>query len=285
MSRKRKNSPLNAPHSQPAKKSFGQNFLVDQNYVNKIIAALNPQKGENVVEIGAGRGALTEKLVESGANITAIELDRDLIPGLVKKFAGCENFRLIEQDALKINFAELLYASKQKQKIKLVANLPYYISTAILQKLIEQRLEFSEMILMFQREVVERITAKPGNSERGFLTVLVEAYLETEKLFDVPSSAFQPAPNVQSAVVRLITKNALDNGIENEKLFKEIISAGFQQKRKTILNNLKNSPLFLQGKIGNIENFLKICEIDSRRRAETLTIKEWLKLFQFYNSR
>lgn len=267
------------------KKSFGQNFLVDQNYINKIVHALNLEKGEIVVEIGAGRGALTEKLVESGANVTAIELDRDLIPGLIKKFGGCANFKLIEQDALKLNFAELTNAPDQKQKIKLVANLPYYISTAILQKLIEQREVFSEMILMFQLEVVERITAKAGNSERGFLTVLVEAYLETEKLFDVPPNAFRPAPKVQSAVMRLIKKNEVDIGIGDEKLFREILSAGFQQKRKTILNNLKSSSFFLLEKIDSIKNILESCEIDSKRRAETLTITEWLKLFQFYNSR
>ncbi|MDQ6788067.1 MAG: 16S rRNA (adenine(1518)-N(6)/adenine(1519)-N(6))-dimethyltransferase RsmA, partial [Acidobacteriota bacterium] len=188
-----------------AKKSFGQNFLVDQNYIDKIIGALNPQKGETIIEIGAGRGALTEKLVESGAKIIAIELDRDLIPLLKNKFGACENFELVEADALKFNFHELTKAKDQKPKTKLVANLPYYISTAILQRLIEQREAFSEMILMFQREVVERITAQAGNSERGFLTVLVEAYLTTEKLFDVPPAAFRPAPKVQSAVVRLIT--------------------------------------------------------------------------------
>jgi len=265
-----------------AKKSFGQNFLVDQNYIDKIISALNPQKGETIIEIGAGRGALTEKLVASGANIIAIELDRDLMPLLKAKFGKFENFQLVEANALKIDFAEL--TTGNNQKIKLVANLPYYISTAVLQKLIEQREVFSEMILMFQREVVERITARAGNSERGFLTVLVEAYLETEKLFDVPPNAFIPAPKVQSAVVRLITKSEFNIGIKNEKLFREIISAGFAQKRKTILNNLKNAPPELKKKSDNIENFLNICQIDSKRRAETLSLPEWLKLFQFYNS-
>jgi 16S rRNA (adenine1518-N6/adenine1519-N6)-dimethyltransferase len=226
------------PKTVYAKKSFGQNFLVDQNYIAKIIHALNPQTGETIIEIGAGRGALTENLIESGTEeVIAIELEREMISVLHKRFAGKENFKLVESDALLIDFNELLKTKNQKPKTKLVANLPYYISTAILQKLIEQREHFSEMILMFQREVVERISATGGNSERGFLTVLTKAYLTAEKLFDVPPNAFSPAPKVWSAVVRLTPK--IDIAIENEKLFRQIVSAGFRQKRKTIANNLE----------------------------------------------
>ncbi|MBA2621163.1 MAG: ribosomal RNA small subunit methyltransferase A [Acidobacteria bacterium] len=269
-----------------AKKSFGQNFLVDQNYIDKIIAALNPQAGETIIEIGAGRGALTEKLIASGANIIALELDRDLIPLLEKKFGACENFLLVEQDALKTDFAELANNpkfSERKPQSKLVANLPYYISTAILQKLVEQRAAFSEMILMFQREVVQRITAEAGKSERGFLTVLVEAYLKTEKLFDVPPRAFSPAPKVWSTVVRLIKKKDEELEVSNDRLFKEIISFGFSQKRKTILNNLKNLPPKILCECGGAENLLVECEINTKRRAETLTLEEWKALMNLCN--
>lgn len=262
-----------------AKKSFGQNFLVDQNYVKKIIAALEPQKDDLIVEIGAGRGALTEKLIESGANVVAIELERDMIAVLKEKFGDSENFQLVEADALKVDFAEISNfksqvsnsenqkskTKDQRPKIKLVANLPYYISTAILQKLIEQRENFSEMILMFQREVVERITAEVGNSERGFLTILVENHLASEKLFDVPPNAFRPAPKVWSAVVRLTPKETVT--VDDEKFYK-LVSAAFRQKRKTILNNLKSN-------FPGVENVLEDCRIDSNRRAETLTIEEW----------
>lgn len=259
-----------------AKKSFGQNFLIDQNYVNKILSALNPQTGETIVEIGAGRGALTEKLVESGANVIAIELDRDLIPLLEEKFGENENFTLVETDALKIDFLRL---TKDKgQKAKLVANLPYYISTAILQNLAGQRAAFSEMILMFQREVVERITAGAGNSGRGFLTVLTEAFLDVEKLFDVPPTAFRPVPKVWSAIARLTPKENVE--IENEDAFRQIISAGFAQKRKTILNNLKKAPPDLREKIADAEKLLENCEIDAKRRAETLTLEEWLRIMK-----
>ena len=248
-----------------AKKSFGQNFLVDRNYIAKIIAALNPQPGEKIIEIGAGRGALTEVLIESGANVIAVELERGMIAVLRERFAGKDNFKLIESDALVLDYSSFLIPVSSR-KLKLVANLPFNISTAILQKLIEQRDCFSEMILMFQREVVERITARIENSERGFLTVLTEAYLENEKLFDVPPKAFQPAPKVWSAVVRLEPK--VDIAIENEKTFRRIVSTGFRQKRKTILNNLKSE-------FENIEKILDECGVDKQRRAETLSLEEW----------
>jgi 16S rRNA (adenine1518-N6/adenine1519-N6)-dimethyltransferase len=269
-----------------AKKSFGQNFLVDKNYIEKIISALNPQKNETIIEIGPGRGALTEMLLESGAAVTAIELERDMIAVLKDKFENFENFKLVEQDALKIDFAELINPRSEipnprsqirnPQSARLVANLPYYISTAILQKLIEQRASLSEMILMFQLEVVDRITAGVGNRERGFLTVLVEAFLETEKLFEVPPNAFRPPPKVRSAVVRLKPKPESD--IRDEKLFRELISAAFMQKRKTILNNLKSAPPSLRARIGEPEDLLERAEVPPGRRAESLTLAEWKQI-------
>ena len=270
-----------------AKKSFGQNFLVDQNYINKIIYALKPQPNQTIVEIGAGRGALTEKLVESGANIVAIELDRDLIPILEEKFRLAENFSLIEADALEVNFKEIIanVPKLKTQNPKLVANLPYYISTAILQHLIEYRNSFSEMILMFQKEVVERITAEPETKQRGFLTVLVEAYFTVEKLFDVPSIAFIPAPKIQSSVARLITKSTRENHLQ-ERIFRELVSCAFRQKRKTIQNNLKNARGSLQKKIeknGGLDKIFELAEIEPRRRAESLNLSEWQKVSDFIN--
>jgi 16S rRNA (adenine1518-N6/adenine1519-N6)-dimethyltransferase len=252
-----------------AKKSLGQNFLVDENYVQKIISALNPQVGETIIEIGPGRGALTKYLVESGANVIAIELDRDLVPLLQKEFADYKNFQIIEQDALTIDFSAFRIPHSAF-RIKLVANLPYYISTAILQRLIEQNQVFSELILMLQREVVERITAQVGNSERGFLTVLVEQYFHAEKLFDVSPQAFRPIPKVWSSIVSLTNKNS-----ENvaDQRFRQLVSFGFRQKRKTILNNLKQN-------FENINEILEVCKVDSNRRAETLTLEEWRNLFE-----
>ena len=263
-----------------AKKSFGQNFLVDQNYIGKIISALAPQKNETIVEIGAGRGALTKELFKSGTNVVAIELERNMIAVLREEFAGRENFRLIEQDALQVDYQQI--TKNDGEKLKLVANLPYNISTAILQQLIVQRKVFSEMILMFQREVVERITAEAGCKERGFLSVLVQSYLDAEKLFDVPPNAFRPAPKVWSSVVRLIPKDEIN--INNEKLFQKIISLGFRQKRKTIFNNLKNSDESFSKVYeinGGIKEILEKVQINENRRAETLTTNEWKKLSNF----
>lgn len=250
-----------------AKKSFGQNFLIDPNYTARIIAALDPAEKDIIVEIGSGRGALTEVLIESGANVIAVELERQMIAVLRERFQKEDNFQLIESDALKVDFSTFL--QPPASKLKLVANLPYNVSTAILQKLIEQKDCFSEMVLMFQREVVERISADAGNAERGFLTLLVEAHLQAEKLFDVPPNAFFPVPKVWSSVVRLTPKT--DFTVGDEQSFRQIVSAGFRQKRKTIYNNLKS--VFV-----DVERVFTECSIDKQRRAETLTLEEWICL-------
>ena len=245
-----------------AKKSFGQNFLIDPKYIQKVIEALTLTDTDTVVEIGAGRGALTENLIEEAGKVFAIELDRDLIPVLREQFGTYANFELVDADALSLDFTAMLAS-----KAKLVANLPYNISTAILQRLIEHRWAFSEMVLMFQREVVTRITAKPGNSERGFLTLLVEAAFKAEKLFDVPGSAFKPAPAVVSSVVRLIP---IDSGIADEQLFRKIVSQGFMKKRKNLSNNFKSS-------LPAANDILMAIGIEPTRRAETLTLDEWIR--------
>ncbi len=246
-----------------AKKSFGQNFLVDERVVGKIIQALNLNGDETVIEIGAGRGALTETLLERAGKVIAIELDRDLIPVLQARFGVFRNFELVDVDALKANFADIL---RDARPAKLVANLPYNISTAILQRLSDQRRVFSELILMFQREVVDRIAARPGHKERGFLSVLVEANFDSEKLFDVPGKAFQPIPKVMSSVIRLTPKYTQ---IEDPVLFRKIVSKGFLQKRKTIFNNFKAD-------FEDAKALLERSGIDPNRRAETLTLAEWI---------
>ena len=274
----KKQKPLRGNRKHFAKKSFGQNFLVDENYIDKIIRALNPQKNDAILEIGPGRGALTERLVEKAGRVVAIELDRDLVPFLREKFRLFENFEIIESDALKVEFSSF-FSDSGAPRVKLVANLPYNISTAILQRLIEQRESFEEMVLMFQREVVDRITARVGNSDRGYLTVLTEAYLETEKLFDVSPKAFRPVPHVWSSIVRLIPKEKIE--IADEDLFRQIVSAAFQQKRKTIFNNLKNSGLQISARIeikGGVLEILEASKIDPARRAETLSLDEWKDL-------
>lgn len=256
-----------------AKKSLGQNFLVDQNYIRRIIEALDPQLDDTIIEIGPGRGAITERLVESGANVIAIELDRELVPLLRDRFADHGNFRIVEADATEIDFAHLaapaMSAEARGKKYKVVANLPYYISTAILQYLSTQRRPFSCLVLMFQKEVVERITAEPGNSARGFLTVMVESAFTVEKLFNVPSNAFRPVPKVESAVASFVPK---PGSIETESGFYDLVSTGFSQKRKTIYNNLRS-------RFPDAKEALEKAGIDANQRAESLTLADWTALF------
>lgn len=244
-----------------AKKSLGQNFLVDPNYITRIVAAADPQAGETIVEIGPGRGAITTELVDAGARVVAIELDRDLASLLAGSFKGKNGFCVIEANAIKVDFAEIL----EGRRAKLVANLPYYISTAILQHLAEQRDNFVSLTLMFQKEVVHRITAPPGSSDRGYLTVLTQFAFSVEHLFDIPPTAFRPVPKVTSSVARFLPK---PKPALNEDLLQILVSTAFAQKRKTILNNLKF-------RFPQAEKVLERSGIDPRRRAESLTLDEW----------
>jgi 16S rRNA (adenine1518-N6/adenine1519-N6)-dimethyltransferase len=277
----KKNRTAFIPHPSapiPAKKRFGQNFLADERIIERIIREVNPRADETIVEIGPGRGALTSRLIDAGAHLCAIEFDRDLIPLLREKFAADPNFTLVEGDALIVDLCSIIAPATQA---RVVANLPYYISTAILQRLIEQRSCLTEMTLMLQREVVERIAAPPGGSERGYLSVLVQAYCETETLFDVAPAAFRPVPKVWSTVVRLTVRRQPGIEVSDEQLLWRVVSAGFAQRRKTIFNNLRHAPVELLAQIeqaGGANALLDEAKIEARRRAETLTLEEWGRL-------
>lgn len=254
-------------------KRFGQHFLKDKRTAQRIIEALALERDETIIEIGPGTGALTAQLIERAGRVVAVEFDNKLAPLLTEQFGSFPNFKLIMADALATDFCnEILPAAHAR----LVANLPYNISTAILQRLIEQRACVREMVVMLQREVVARIMAPAGSSERGYLSVLVEAYCETEKLFDVSPQAFRPPPKVWSSVMRLRFREGklgLDEG-----LFWEVVSRGFSQKRKTILNNLRQASGRLEEALqrnGGASIVLCKAGVELKRRAETLTIEEW----------
>lgn len=274
----RKSASLDFSQSHQPSKRFGQNFLTDKRIINRIIDALDPTKEDTVVEIGPGRGALTSTLVEQSGRVIAIEFDHQLIPLLSEQFAGKENFTLIESDAL---VTDICAAIQPAAHARVVANLPYNVATAILQRLIEQRQCVTEMVLMLQKEVVDRIKADPGSPERGYLSVFVQAYCETEKLFDVAPGSFRPAPKVWSSVVRLKLRPRIEAGVIDGKVLWQVVSAGFAQRRKTILNNLRNAPLPLQETIksnGGASIVLRRAEVDLQRRAETLTLEEWARI-------
>ncbi len=259
-------------------KRLGQNFLKDPRVIHRIIDAFAPKLDETVVEIGPGTGALTGILLERAARVIAVEFDRNLAPALRERFRSHDNFKLLQEDALQTNFCAAIQPARSA---RVVANLPYNISTAILQRLIAQRHCISEMVVMLQREVVERIQATAGSSERGYLSVLVEGYCETEKLFDVAPGAFQPRPKVWSSVIRMTFRPKLGFDVQHEELLWAIVGAGFMQKRKTILNNLRNAPSQLQDLIkrnGGASIVLCRADVELQRRAETLSVAEWLRI-------
>ena len=259
-------------------KRFGQNFLTDKSTVERIIIALQPRADETIVEIGPGRGALTEPLLDRGGSLVAIEFDRNLIPVLTEQFASYKNLKLVESDALVTDVCDVI---RPAQQTRVVANLPYNVATAIVQRLIEQRSCITEMVLMLQKEVVDRITAEPSSPDRGYLSVFVQAYCETEKLFDVAPGSFRPAPKIWSSVIRLTVRAEPATKITNEKLLWQVVSAGFAQRRKTILNNLRSAPSPLQETVkshGGASIVLCRAEVELQRRAETLTLEEWARI-------
>ena len=259
-----------------ASKRFGQHFLKDKRTIQRIIDALAPNPNETIIEIGPGTGALTNELIQRAGRVIAVEFDNKLTPLLTEQFTAAANFKLVMADALATDFCREILPARTA---RLVANLPYNISTAILQRLIEQRTCLTEMVVMLQREVVERIMAPAGSSDRGYLSVLIEAYCETEKLFDVAPGSFRPPPKVWSSVIRLTFRRAIS--LPREDLFWEVVSRGFSQKRKTILNNLRTAT-------GELAEVLKrnggasivLCKagVELQRRAETLTVDEWSKI-------
>ena len=259
-------------------KRFGQNFLTNKRIIERIVEVLDPLSGETIVEIGPGRGALTAPLLEKAGRLVVIEFDRNLIPLLEKTFGARENFKLVHSDALITDVCDVI---RPATHARVVANLPYNIATAILQRLIDQRHCVTEMVLMLQKEMVERITAPARSSERGYLSVFVEAYCVTEKMFDVSPGSFRPAPKVLSSVVRLKMRPQIAAHVKNEKLLWQIVSAGFAQRRKTLLNNMRSAPSPLQEIIrshGGASIVLCQAEVDVKRRAETLTLDEWAQI-------
>jgi 16S rRNA (adenine1518-N6/adenine1519-N6)-dimethyltransferase len=269
------------PRSQKAraKKSLGQNFLVDESVVEKIMRAVDPREGETIVEIGPGHGALTSSLLDTASRIVAIEFDRDLVPLLRERFGTRKNFVLVEDDALDVDYCSLIAPASNA---RVVANLPYNISTVILQRLLEQRACLSELTLMLQREVAARVTAAPSTSERGYLSVLVEAFADVDKLFDVAQTAFRPSPKVWSTVVRLRPKRDIAVDLKDEALLWRIVSAGFAQRRKTIFNNLRNAnhlfPVGLAEDKTNVSRLLETAGVELNRRAESLSLEEWSRI-------
>ena len=260
-------------------KGLGQNFLIDQGILDGIVekAGLNPS--DRVLEIGPGMGFLTEKLGAAAGNVTAVELDKTLCTILTEVFREEAQIDIINGDALKLDFAGLDQETRKKgfvKPFKIVANLPYYITTPLLFYFLENKVYWSEMVLMVQKEVAQRVAASPGGKDYGVLTLMTAYDADTEIILQVPAKAFCPRPNVDSAVLRLTKREAPPSFVANRKLFRALVKAGFAQRRKTLSNALKNSGLF-QEKTA-VTDLLVKCNIDGNRRGETLSFAEYALL-------
>jgi len=258
-----------------AKKALGQNFLVDGNVIDNIIRAAHVGADENVLEVGPGRGALTVLLSEKAGQVVAVEWDRDLVPLLTEGVGSLETVEVVHGDILRVDLPGLLTPVRQG-RWKVVANLPYNISSQVLFKFIENRPLFSELILMLQKEVGERLLAPPSTKEYGVLTVLCSLVFDIEKVFLVKPSSFRPIPKVDSIVLRfrVLPANRLDVGDEN--LFRIIVKASFSQRRKTLWNCLKSVDIISEP--GVLEQVFTQSGIDKGRRGETLSLQEFASL-------
>ena len=257
-------------------KSLGQNFLIDDSVPRDIVAGAEVDSEDLVIEIGPGVGTLTAQLLKKAKKVVAIELDNDLIPILEQELGDNPNFTLIHNDALKVDFNEVIGDEK---RVKLVANLPYYVTTPIIVKLLKDGYNFKSLTIMIQKEVAERMNAEPGNKDYGALSLLVQYYCNTSIVRKVPPACFIPRPKVDSIVIRLDKLSEAKVKVDNEKLFFDIIRNSFNMRRKTLWNGVKS--------IGPAKEKLELAfekaGVDPKRRGETLSIQEFANLANCIN--
>ena len=252
-------------------KSLGQNFLIDDSVLTDIVDGASVDDKDFIIEIGPGVGTLTAKLLMKAKKVTSIELDNDLIPILQEELGEHENFDLIHNDALKVDFNSLI---GDEPSVKLVANLPYYVTTPIIVKLLKDGYNFKSLTIMIQKEVAERINAEPNCKEYGALSVLVQYYCNTSIVRRVAPSCFIPRPKVESIVIRLDRLEAPRVNVKDENLMFALVRAGFNMRRKTLWNATKTFNLSKE----KLEEAFEKSGIDPKRRAETLSIEEFAHL-------
>jgi len=249
-----------------ARKRFGQNFLVDNNIIEKIVSAIAPTPNQNLIEIGPGQGAITGPVLEKCPRLNVIELDRDLIPLLQKKFHQYPELHNHQGDALKTDFSQFY---REGKPLRIIGNLPYNISTPLMFHLLSFSGQIRDMYFMLQKEVVTRLAAVPGDKNYGRLSIMVQYYCQVEPLFQVPPTAFRPAPKVESAIVRLLPYPEPPYPADDLQLLSRLVRACFQQRRKTMRNTLKH--------MLNAEQ-LEQLGIDLTRRPETLSVEDFVVL-------
>ena len=255
-------------------KSLGQNFLIDGNIVRKIVSESNITKEDYVLEIGPGMGTLTEELALNAKKVIAVELDKNLLPILDETLGKYDNVEIIYGDILDIDIEKLIEEKCEGKAIKVVANLPYYVTTPIIGKLIEDKLNLESITVMVQKEVADRMASGPGSKVYGSLSVFVNFYCDPEILLKVPKTVFMPQPKIDSSVIKLNLKKELPD-IDRDKFF-QVVKAGFSKRRKTILNALSSFGFNIEK--DNIRLALEGVNISPSERAENLSVEEFIKI-------
>lgn len=258
-----------------ANKNLGQNFLVDDDTVSGIIEAANISKDDLIIEIGPGLGTITKELLERAGKVICIELDERMIEILNDRFSLYDNFELINEDVLKVDLQTLINKENMKTT-KVVANLPYYITTPIIMKLLEERLDIETITVMIQKEVAERLVAEPGKGESGAITYGVHYYTKPKTVLQVPNTAFIPEPKVNSTVIQLEVQKEPTVKVSNEEKLFELIKIALMQKRKTLVNALTNSNKY--GDKEEVEKIIQQMGLDLRIRPEKLTLENYAEL-------
>ena len=253
-----------------ADKKLGQNFLIDADIVRRIVEAAELTEEDTVLEVGPGIGTLTQGLAESKANVVAVELDKRLLPVLDTTLDGYDNVRIVSGDILQVDIMETV----GQPTFKVCANLPYYITTPIIFALLEKRLPMERLVAMVQKEVAERMAAKPGGKDYGALSVAIQYYTEPEIAFIVPPSSFIPAPSVDSAVIVCKRRSKPPVEVCDEALFFRVVKAAFSLRRKMLNNSLKN--MGIKGE--QVAKWLELAGVAGKRRAETLSLEDFAKL-------
>ena len=266
-------------HGFTFKKSFGQNFLTDTNILQKIVDTAEIDKKVNVIEIGPGIGALTEFLAESAAEVMAFEIDDRLVPILADTLRDFDNVTVVNQDILKVDLAQYIAEFKNPDlPIKVVANLPYYITTPILMHLIESGIPFSEFVVMMQREVADRISAQPNTKAYGSLSIAVQYYMTAKVAFIVPRTVFVPAPNVDSAILKMVRRDQPAVAVQDEKFFFKVSKASFVHRRKTLWNNLTSCFGKSEEIKAKLERSLEVIDLAPNVRGESLDLETFARL-------
>lgn len=261
------------------KKSLGQNFIIDPNILRNIVQQAHLTEESGAIEVGPGIGALTEHLARAAKKVVAFEIDQRLLPVLEDTLSPYNNVKVVHSDILKADVQSVIQQEMSDLKdIMVVANLPYYVTTPILIKLLTESLPIRGLVVMMQKEVADRITAKPGTKNYGSLSIAIQYYGTAEVAMIVPKTVFMPQPNVDSAVIRIIKHDQPPVQVISEEFFFEVTRASFAQRRKTILNNLQSGLSQGKEKKQFILDALESCGIDSSRRGETLSIEEFGKL-------